>query len=550
MKIIAIIPARGGSKGIPRKNVRFLNGKPLIAYAILNALQSSYITDVLVSTDDEEIAGIAYLYGAKVIKRPECLGADAVTLDPVIYHATCSCEKDSGEADLVITMQPTSPLLKAETLDSAIAEFLHGEVDTMISAVNRPHLSWGEEKGSYFPLYEKRLNRQYLPKHLMETGAFVITKREFVTENSRLGEKINLYEVPDEESVDIDDYADWAICEMRLSRRKILIRTEGYPEIGLGHIYRSILLVNNLIEHDVLIVLSEKSQLGIQKIQERFLKYRVVKDEQEFISLLEDEKPDVLINDILDTAKEYMLKVKPLAGRVVNIEDMGEGGRLADAVINALYEKKVQGDQYYWGYKYYCLRDEFLIARTKEFSKEVKNVLIVFGGTDPGRYTEKVLNVIKKMPTDRSVVYQFVLGLGFDRDETFMQSVEQCEQDIRVIKDVRMMSKYMAEADIAISSQGRTMYELAVMKVPTIILAQNDRETMHEFGYMKNGFINLGNGVNVEEDTLRETLIWLMHTPQIRQQMKESMTRLRLTDGIMRVRNIILGIDKPDLSRQ
>ena len=337
---------------------------------------------------------------------------------------------------------------------------------------------------------------------------------------------------------------------MRLSRRKILIRTEGYPEIGLGHIYRSILLVNNLIEHDVLIVLSEKSQLGIQKIQERFLKYRVVKDEQEFISLLEEEKPDVLINDVLDTAKEYMLKVKPLAGRVVNIEDMGEGGGLADAVINALYEKKVQGEQYYWGHKYYCLRDEFLIARTKEFSKEVKNVLIVFGGTDPGRYTEKVLNVIKKMPTDRSVVYQFVLGLGFDRDETFMQSVEQCEQDIRVIKDVRMMSKYMVEADIAISSQGRTMYELAVMKVPTIILAQNDRETMHEFGYMKNGFINLGNGVNVEEDTLRETLIWLMHTPQIRQQMKESMTRLRLTDGIMRVRNIILGIDKPDLSRQ
>ena len=378
----------------------------------------------------------------------------------------------------------------------------------------------------------------------------MITKREFVTENSRLGEKINLYEVPDEESVDIDDYADWAICEMRLSRRKILIRTEGYPEIGLGHIYRSILLVNNLIEHDVLIVLSEKSQLGIQKIQERFLKYRVVKDEQEFISLLEEEKPDVLINDVLDTAKEYMLKVKPLAGRVVNIEDMGEGGGLADAVINALYEKKVQGEQYYWGHKYYCLRDEFLIARTKEFSKEVKNVLIVFGGTDPGRYTEKVLNVIKKMPTDRSVVYQFVLGLGFDRDETFMQSVEQCEQDIRVIKDVRMMSKYMVEADIAISSQGRTMYELAVMKVPTIILAQNDRETMHEFGYMKNGFINLGNGVNVEEDTLRETLIWLMHTPQIRQQMKESMTRLRLTDGIMRVRNIILGIDKPDLSRQ
>lgn len=548
MKIVAIIPARGGSKGIPRKNVRFLNGKPLIAYAIANGMQSKYITDVLVSTDDEEIAGIASLYGAGVIRRPDHLGADTVTLDPVIHHAVCTCEEEqTEEADIVITMQPTSPLLSTKTLDEAIECFLNAEIDTMISAVNKPHLSWGEEEGKYYPLYEKRLNRQYLPKHLMETGAFVITKREFVTENSRLGQNINLYEVPEYESVDIDDYADWAICEMRLSHRKIIIRTEGYPEIGLGHIYRSILLVNNLMEHDVLIVVSENSRLGIQKIRERFLRYQVVKDEEEFIALLQKEKPDVLINDILDTTKEYMCRVRPLADRVINIEDMGEGGSLADAVINALYEKRTQGEQYYWGHKYYCLRDEFLIARPKKFTKEVKQVLVVFGGTDPGKYTEKVLNVIRTMPVDEPITYQFVLGLGFDRDETFMRSVEQCEQDVRVIKDVQMMSKYMAEADIAISSQGRTMYELAVMKVPTIILAQNERETMHEFGYMKNGFINLGNGADVEEDTLRETLIWLIHTPQIREQMKESMTRLKLTDGIIRVRNIILGIDKPDL---
>lgn len=549
MKIIAIIPARGGSKGIPRKNVRFLHGKPLIAYAIANGVRSKYITDVLVSTDDEEIAGIASLYGAGVIRRPEHLGADAVTLDPVIYHAVRTCEEEqSQEADIVITMQPTSPLLSTETLDEAIAYFLDAQMDTMISAVNKPHLAWGEVNGKYHPLYEKRLNRQYLPKHLMETGAFVITKREFVNENSRLGININLYEVPEEESVDIDDYADWAICEMRLSRKRIIIRTEGYPEIGLGHIYRSILLVNNLMEHEVLIVVSEKSELGIQKIQERFLKYQVVKDDNEFVALLQKDRPDILINDILDTTTEYMNRVKPLADRVVNIEDMGEGSSLADAVINALYEKRDQGEQYYWGHKYYCLRDEFLIARPKEFSKEVKQVLVVFGGTDPGQYTEKVLNVIRSMPVDESITYQFVLGLGFDRDETFMREVKECAQDVRVIKDVQMMSGYMAEADIAISSQGRTMYELAVMKVPTIILAQNERETTHEFGYMKNGFINLGNGTDVEEDTLRETLIWLIHTPQIRKQMKESMMRLNLTNGIVRVRNIILGIDKPDLS--
>ena len=543
MKIIAIIPARGGSKGIPRKNVRFLNGKPLIAYAISNALESKYITDVLVSTDDEEIADISALYGAKVIRRPESLGADAVTLDPVIYHAVQVYEEENGEVELVITMQPTSPLMKTETLDAAIERFINTKVDTMLSAVNKPHLAWGQEDGKFVPLYEERLNRQYLPKHMMETGAFVITKREFVTEKSRFGQIIDLFEVPESESVDIDDFSDWTICEMQLRRKKIVIRTEGYPKIGLGHVYRSILLNANLMEHDVLIVLSEKSQLGIQKIKERFLKHQVVKDDDDFVRLLEELKPDILINDILDTTEEYINKVKPHVGRVVNFEDMGEGSAHADAVINALYEKSLSGENYYWGYKYYCLREEFLLVKPKEFSSKVKNVLIVFGGTDQSRYTEKVLNVIKSIPAEEDIVYQFVLGLGFDRDEEFMKMVNECAQDIRVIKDVQMMSKYMAEADIAISSQGRTIYELATMKVPTIIMAQNEREKTHEFGYLKNGFINLGNGSDVEEETLRETLLWLIHTPQVREQMHNSMGRLSLTNGINRVKNVILGID-------
>ena len=544
MKIVAIIPARGGSKGIPRKNVRLMNNKPLISYAIMTALRTDMIDDVLVSTDDEEIANISRMYSAKVIIRPEQLATDAVTLDPVIYHAVKCYEEENEKVDIVITMQPTSPLLKSETLQEALNAFLAIGIDTMISAVNKPHLAWGEDNGTYFPFYEKRLNRQYLPKHLLETGAFVITKREFVTENSRFGKNINLYEVPDEESVDIDDYADWTICEMRLNCKKIIIRTDGYPEIGLGHVYRSIQLFNNLTEHDVVIVLSEKSTLGIQKVQERFLNCQIVKDDDEFLAFLDKERPDILINDILNTTRDYINRVKLFAGRIVNFEDLGEGGHIADAVVNALYEKSISGEQYYWGYKYYCLRDEFLITKPKAFSKEVSQILVVFGGTDPGRYTEKVMNVIRSMPVDLPIVYQFVLGLGFDRDEEFMESVKTCPQDIRVIKDVKMISKYMAKADIAISSQGRTMYELATMKVPTVILAQNEREMTHEFGYMKNGFINLGNGNEVKEDTLKETLLWMIHTPQIREQMKISMERLKLSDGIARVKNIILGNER------
>lgn len=543
MRIIAVIPARGGSKGIPRKNIRLMDGKPLIAYAIENAQKTGMIENVLVSTDDEEIADISRMYGAKVIERPEKLGGDSVTLDPVIYHAVNAYEAENGAVDIVITMQPTSPLMTVQTLKNALNSYLNKEADTMISATNHPHLAWSEVDGKYVPLYKERLNRQYLPKHLTETGAFVISRREYVTEKSRFGQKVDLYEMPEEEAVDIDDYADWTICEMRLKRKKIIIRAEGYPEIGLGHIYRAILLSNSLMEHNVIIVLSEKSQLGIQKVRERFLKYYVIKDETEFEELLKQEQPDILINDILNTSVQYMENTRTLAKRVVNFEDIGEGSHLADAVINALYEKGLPGENYFWGHKYYCLRDEFLITPPREFSTEVENVLIAFGGTDPGHYTEKVLDVIESMPTDEKLEYQFVLGLGFDREKEFNERVGKSRHNISVIKDVKMMSKYMAKADIAISSQGRTMYELAAMKVPTIIMAQNERETTHEFGYLKNGFMNLGNGMELENETLREMLTVLIHTPQIRKQMRKSMAQMKLTDGIERVKNIILGTE-------
>ncbi len=143
MRILAVIPARGGSKGIPRKNIRLMNGYPLISYAIRTALSSRYITDVVVSTDSDEIADVARLYGAHVIRRGANLSADLVTLDPVIYHAKLESESQfSCHFAAVVTMQPTSPLLRVETLDGAMEVFLRDSLDTLISVVNRPHLSW------------------------------------------------------------------------------------------------------------------------------------------------------------------------------------------------------------------------------------------------------------------------------------------------------------------------------------------------------------------------------------------------------------------------
>lgn len=139
MKILAVIPARAGSKGIPNKNIRIVNGKPLISYCIETVLHSKYITDVVITTDSPEIELLANYYGVPFVHRKKELCGDEVTLDAVIYDA---CKEYDG--DYVITIQPTSPTLKYVTLDNAIECAIQKNTDTLISVVNKPHLAWIE----------------------------------------------------------------------------------------------------------------------------------------------------------------------------------------------------------------------------------------------------------------------------------------------------------------------------------------------------------------------------------------------------------------------
>ncbi len=132
MKILAVIPARGGSKRIPRKNVRLMCSKPLIMYSLENAkaLKEEYDTDVVVSTDDEELRLIVRENCDEVIMRSEELCRDEVTLDPVIYDAVSRMEEKRGQKyDIIITMQATSPTLKSETLKQALKFFIDGGYD-------------------------------------------------------------------------------------------------------------------------------------------------------------------------------------------------------------------------------------------------------------------------------------------------------------------------------------------------------------------------------------------------------------------------------------
>ena len=279
-KILVVIPARGGSKRILRKNIRLLADKPLISYAINIAKSSRYVDDVVVSTEDLETLAIAEKFGASVIRRSPDLAGDQIPIDPVVFDATVQKEKQAfDEYDIVITLQPTSPLLKSETLDKA----------------------YNEADNRYFPLYSERLNQQYLPKEYIETGGIFATRRGFLTPNSRLGNNIDLIEISKEESINIASYDDWWLAERYLNKKKIAIIVNANEEIGVDPINRCISLASRLLRDDVLFLLDENHQLGIDIVKSFNFPFKVYDGEDELFEILKEFNPRIVVNDIFDT---------------------------------------------------------------------------------------------------------------------------------------------------------------------------------------------------------------------------------------------------------
>ena len=538
-KILVVIPARGGSKGIPRKNIRLLNNKPLISYSIDIAKNSEYVDDVVVTTDDSEIALISEKFGASVIRRSGELAGDEVPLDPVIYDAMIQKEKLAfDEYDIIITLQPTSPLIKTSTLNRAIEIFEDLSVDSVISVVDDRHLSWGfdETNQRYFPNYIERINRQYLPKSFKETGAILATRRHLMHENSRLGTNIDLIEVSREESVDIDNYEDWWVAEAYMKKKRIAIVVNAYDEIGTGHVYRCLSIASKLVFHDVLFIMDKKHQLGIDIVNNYNYPYRIYDGEDDFKNILRQFSPDIVINDILDTSREYISTLKNEGYFVVNFEDLGEGTKIADVVFDALYEHELDQDNIFTGHKYYILKDEFYFQPSKIITHNVNNILITFGGTDPNDFTQKVLDSILQTNYDGRI--NVILGLGYDGLENLIEKYES-NKAIQIYRNVSNISEFMFKADIIFTSAGRTMYEICSLGVPTICLCQNERELSHVFGSSQNGFINMGLGVNVSRQKIIDELINLVNDYDLRVEMNRKMLSVDLKDGFENIWSII-----------
>ncbi len=216
-RIVAIIPARAGSKGIINKNIIDFCGKPLIAWSIGQALASKYVEEVYVSTDGKQIAETAERFGAKIIWRPKELASDTATSEDALMHAVGVIEKKKS-VDIVVFLQATSPIRRQEDIDDAITAFTNGNMDSMFSmAVLEDYCIWKREEGELRSIsydFMRRGRRQEREALYLENGSIYLFKPEILRlYGNRLGGKIGMYEMPFECSYEIDSYRDLEICK-------------------------------------------------------------------------------------------------------------------------------------------------------------------------------------------------------------------------------------------------------------------------------------------------------------------------------------------------
>ena len=224
MKTVAIIPARGGSKGIPRKNLKKVAGKPLIAYCIEAAQEAVLVEDVFVSTEDEEIANVAKQYGAKIIQRPNALASDLSSSEDALLHALEEIKSLKNELPkITVFLQCTSPLTTSEDINGTIRALLEQEADTALSVSTFHHFIWKRNSsGDALPinhLKTERKMRQEMPPQYLENGAVYVMKTDkFQQLKHRFFGKTALYEMPQERSFEIDDSADLKYSEYILGQ--------------------------------------------------------------------------------------------------------------------------------------------------------------------------------------------------------------------------------------------------------------------------------------------------------------------------------------------
>jgi CMP-N-acetylneuraminic acid synthetase/spore coat polysaccharide biosynthesis predicted glycosyltransferase SpsG len=527
--LLAIVPARGGSKGVPRKNMRLLAGRPLLEYTLTAVAESGVAERVLLSSDDPVTLDWARVRGYQIHERDPSLASDTATISDL---AAAVADQLDWQGTVGV-FQPTSPLRRAASITRAVETFQGGGWDSLASCVRESHLFWFEAENPDDPpqpLFAARVNRQFARSRVLrETGSIQLVRaaalrsgRQMVTPNHRL------FEMAEDESLDIDTFEDLVFARRRLERATVVFRLTAHSRVGSGHLFHCLQLAEELDEHDIRFLLRDCDPFVGETLTARGHEWATEGVLREDLERARGTGTNLIVNDILDTTEHDVLEQRAAGYLVVNIEDLGPGARLAHWVVNALYRADDRLPDAAVGPRWATLREEFHDPPEKVVREDGSRILITFGGTDPNHLAARCSTLLAGVP---GLELRVVVGPG--------ASAENLPEGVEIVHRVRSMSAEMVRADLVLTSAGRTIYEAAATGTPVVVLAQNAREATHAHLGYETGVVFLGIGPLVDDEHIVETVRRLREDATLRGELSARLRRSVDARGAMRIANRI-----------
>lgn len=481
MSCSVLVLALKKNVAFPDDLVKRLNGKPLLQHTFDCAAGWVGKERVWVLTDSEEVEVMARRYGVQTIRdaafnlrTPQTLMKARWQFRPLLRNSR----------DLV-ALWPYTPGLKPELLASALHQHRQHQSALTVSVQQNRHRLFQP----FMRSWHQALNETG-QMHWQEVRGFMILPLKPLPHLKDL--TVVPFEVPTTLR-EIQSYADWWVCERQMRRKRIVFRVIGNREVGMGHIYRALTLAHAIVDHEVLFICRPDDEAAVNKIAGLDYPVHVIEGGKVIQQLLEL-KPNLVINDCLDTEESEIRRLRSAGVRVINFEDLGAGAREADWVINELYEVPLQqGKHILWGTDYAFLREEFSAAVPKDFSDRPTRLLVTFGGTDPGNLTLRVLQAVMPVCLRHQLHTDIVVGEGYSRLPQLQAFLNGCPSEAYTFTNATgVISRFMERCDLAICGNGRTVHELAHMHVPAIVISHHEREATHPFSRPENGFVHLG----------------------------------------------------------
>jgi spore coat polysaccharide biosynthesis predicted glycosyltransferase SpsG len=471
--------------------------------------------------------------------RPAELAAEIPSLKPVIVHAVRELEARGERCDVVLVLQATSPFREAAAIEQAVDKLLESGYDSVVSVTEDRTLAWRDQDGLLVPLFEKEGRREDQPPVYKENGAVVALRRAVLDGQSRFGSRIGYLVLDKRASFTVRDLTDFWMAERLLRQPRILFRVDGSAAIGMGHVYRSLAIADALREAsraEIAFLMTADHAEGMRTVSRYGYPVRVAASGA-LATLLEhvrDFAPEILVNDLPAIEDAYLRALAHIGAATVNLvdtlDDLEKTEQYAQVIVSVMSEERETPEGFYGGPAYAILRRHFRDEREKEIRPDPRMVLLSFGGSDPQGLTLKAARALVGLPPGIELVA--VAGPAFPWPREFEALAATLARRVPLIHQAEgHIVDLMLEADLVLCSGGMSVYEIAALGTPGIVLGQNLREDARMRGFARHGSIDyLGLGTDVSEAEVLQAAAALLADPERRRAM--SAAGRRLVDGM------------------